>query len=252
MLNKVIILTSLLVLSFTALNAQGKDVEIIDFGEEERSANQREPSGFIIKTNPLSYLFGWQFIEVEKPLTDFLSVQGGFGLTFPSLSSNLNSEFQSEVLENYECESEVYIDDYCDDIYDNEIRDQKMGIVINGSIRLFFDDDASDGSYFGLLGRYSTKKYNVQDIVEGSSSLIRITDSFQKETERNIDLTGQYGYQILYDKLTTEYFVGLGARFSSQKRQDIGQVAGVYRASIEPLKLTNYRLELGARIGFQL
>jgi|GEM_PF-1384249 len=245
------------------LSAQKKNkknkVEIIEFGEdsENEERNDLPLTGIVIKTSPTSYLLGSQFIEVEKYMTDYLSLQAGVGLTFKSIIGDTYNEILAELQEEedgLECESELWgQNDICDSYTDFSIRNQKPGLVISGSARLFFDDDAMDGGFFAVKLRHSTVKYQIQDIVQNASSVERLENTFVSESIKRFDIVGHYGYQALYSRLSAEYFVGVGARIRKETRQDLGQSTnGIVQSKFRSFKKTGLRLEIGLRIGFQL
>lgn len=235
-------------------NKRDKDVEIIDFGDDGGQGETDPYGDFIIKTNPFSYMFGWQFVEVERTIAPFFTVQGGLGVTFKPLLQDTYAEFIDELREGPNYESE-WSNDYPDDYSDYSIRSQKIGLLYSANFKLYFDDDAPDGSYFGFTARIANKRYEVQKVDETytGGGVLRLPNDFQDEKVRNLDLVGYYGYQLLYDKLTTEYFVGLGARLSKHTRQDIGSNSsfGYKNGEIE-FKESLVRYEVGVRIGFQL
>ena len=251
----------LLLFSLSSLIAQKKkkdsDVEIIEFGDEKASGNRSsEPTlGYVIKTSPTSYLFGSQFVEAEKYVTDFLSLQAGLGLTFKPLVGDLYGEALAELDEDggSYCDSDQWASDICDEYYDFSIRKFKPGLLLSTSLRLFFDDDAMDGGYFAVKLRYSIQNLEIQDIVQNSTSLERLDDQYVSESVKRFDLVGHYGYQTLYSRLSAEYFIGLGARFRKEDRQDVGiNQSGIVQSTSRQFKASGIRIEGGIRIGFQL
>ncbi len=261
---KNLLLLLLMFCFISSLSAQKKkkkkkesNIEIIEFGEDgELDDNSTPLSGYVIKTSPTSYLFGSQFVEIEKYATDYLSIQAGLGLTFKPLAGELYANILDELDEDGgdDCDSEIWGQgDICDDYNDFSIRTYKPGFLISGSARLFFDDDSMDGGYFAMKLRYSTAKYQVQDIIQNAGSLERLEGTFVPESVKRFDIIGHYGYQTLYSKLTAEYFLGIGARIRNESRQDIGRNEfGLIQGQIRKFKKTGLRIEGGIRIGFQL
>lgn len=241
-----------------SISAQKSDVEIIDFGDDNDTKSDYVASNYIIKTSPVSFVFGSQMIEVERYMTDFLSVQAGIGLTFDVLYKDiLDEDITSEIgLSQYSdyCESEFWGEqnDICDDFVSTFNRRIKPSILLTASARLFFNDDAMDGSYFAFKLRYARENVAIMDIAPNSSSVQRLSDQWFDESYRSFDIIAQYGYQVLYDRLTTEYFVGLGARFTKESRQDLGYLGGIVTNNLLEVSTTLPRIEAGIRIGFQL
>lgn len=247
-------------LGTVSLTAQKKnnDVEVIEFGEEGGEQSDYVQGNFIIKTSPVSFIFGNQMFEVERYISDILSIQAGVGLTFNSVYEGLwDSDIVDELSFNDNvsfCESTYWPeqDDICDDFVSSDNRRLKPGFLISTSARLFFNDDAMDGQYFAFKFRFSTKNYEIQDILPNQPFVERSTNQWFDEDYTAIDIVGQYGYQVLYSKLTAEYFVGLGIRFAQEKRQDLGYEAGIVRSHLTDVKTKSPRIEAGIRIGFQL
>jgi hypothetical protein len=231
-----------------------KDVQVIVFDDENEINRDEEGRSrvLILKTSPLSYIAGWQFMELEKEVNDFFSIQGGLGITFKPFF-DVESTLYSELIEQ-DCESELWGDNnYCDDFTDLDIRTFKPGLYISVTPRLYFDDFAPEDSYFGLKIRYSVRNNDVQKIEQGGLGINRLPNDLQAEKVRNFDIVGHYGYQVLYKKLTAAYFIGLGVRLENQTRQDLGyDDFGRYYNGERELSGARLRVEAGVRLGFQL
>ena len=257
MITRILSIILLLCFSVTVTNAQKKkkrnEVQVIEF-EDENKIMRDEENGrvLIIKTSPLSYITGWQFVEVEKEINDFFSIQGGIGLTFKPFL-DVETALYSEIIEQ-DCESDFWgNNDYCDDFSDLDIRTYKPGLYISATPRLYFDDFAPEDSYFGLKLRYSIRNIDVQKIEQGGNGINRLPNDFQAEKVRYFDIVGHYGYQVLYKKLTASYFIGLGVRLENQTRQDIGyDDSGRYYNGEREISGAKLRVEAGVRFGFQM
>lgn len=249
------ILTFLLVSLTLQLSGQGKDVEVIDFGSSDRRGTEPvEYSNLILKTNPTSYLFGYQSVELEKTLTPFLSVSAGLGVTFqPLLGEGISIAELLDVADD-DCDSDLWVEDYCDDYTDFTNRSQKVGLVAAAQLRLYFDSDSPEGGYFAFALRHWRKRYDAEKIEPTSNfDFVYLSDDIQEESVVSTDFTGRYGYQIIYDKLTLEYFLGLGVRFNSAERLDIGRNDGrSWQNGVSKTSTTGLRYEVGLRLGIQL
>lgn len=257
MLTRILSVILLLCFTITVTQAQKKkkrnEIQIIEF-EDENQIQRDEENGraLLLKTSPFSYITGWQFVEVEKEVNDFFSIQTGLGLTFKPFI-DVESALYSELIEQ-DCSSELWGDnDYCDDFTEVEYRTYKPGLYISVTPRLYFDDFAPEDSYFGLKLRYSIRNIEIQQIEEGDFDLTRLPNELQSEKVKHFDIVGHYGYQVLYKKLTASYFIGLGVRLENQTRQDIGRDdAGRYYNGTRDLNGAKLRVEAGVRFGFQL
>jgi hypothetical protein len=239
-----------------AQNQKNKNtsVEIIDFGNREKKQSVKSDHPMIIKTSPISPIFGKAILEVEREITDYLSLQVGVGLKFkPLVERNLISILDESEESNLYCESPLWENDICDDFNDSSIRKASPGIILSVSPRFFFESDGFEGSYIAPLIRYSRENLNAQSISENRGSIVRLSDFDVNESISNIDFIVHYGLQILYPKLSLEYFVGVGARKENIVRQDLGvDNAGFNRNGTSKINSTSLLLEGGIRIGFQL
>ncbi|HMT54964.1 MAG TPA: hypothetical protein PKC06_17050 [Saprospiraceae bacterium] len=218
--------------------------------KSEKKAKSSHP--IIIKTSPISPLSGKGIIEVEREVTDYMSIQVGLGLTFKSLLNISLVNVLNDDSEEFH-ESTLWEYDITDDFNDFTIRKVKPGFVFSISPRFFYESDGFEGSYIAPVFRYSTYNYSVKPILEIPGEIIREASYSTDESVKNIDLLVHYGTQVLYPKLTTEYFIGLGARLETANRQDLGiDSSGVNRNGIAEIKKTTFLLEGGVRIGFQL
>lgn len=237
-----------------------RDVQIIDFGADDETGEgkKRVNYGLIIKTNPISFLFGHQTLEVEKEITDLISVQGGVGLTFAmqalgelDLASLYGLGWEGS--RSY-CQSEQWVQDFCDDYDDYTYREQKTGVKFAFSTRLFFNNEGFEGSYISPAVTWSRLRYQALMADETFSQNPQYTgQDYQPEFEAYTDFTVRYGYSILYEKLTAEAFAGIGLRKRKAERQDLGRdAAGTIRNGMRQIEESNLRFEVGLRIGFQL
>ena len=265
-----ITLLLLLLFCFTAGQAQKSlkkkdDVEIIEFEDDtpkksksrKKSKKRRKSStplaGAIVKVNPFSSIVGWQFVEVEYPLKDFMSAQVGVGVTFRPAVVSYYDVLVSELLNPLEASPQWGSNDVSDNYYDNSIRNYGVGFYGSLSTRFFVYNGAPDGPFLSLKGRLSTRNIDVEKISEGAQSLTRLTDQFEKENIRHIDFMFAYGYQQLFDRMTIEYSIGLGYRIAAETRQDIGSDnSGRFYNGTRTINRNALRYEFGFRIGYQL
>ena len=231
------------------------DVEIIDFGDESGSQKEQKVyKGLIIKTSPISFVFGTQPVELENEITDLLSLQVGLGVTFEPLWAEYD-EFVAELVDASDgyCESRMWTYDECDYYNDYTIRTGKVGLLASASSRLFFDSDGYEGMYIAPFLRFSQQKFEVEKVREGYAFLERTPDDTQSESVTNFDILVHYGSQALYPKLSMEWFIGAGVRLRNNTRQDIGYDGlNLLRNGERNFKDKRFRFEAGIRIGLQL
>lgn len=248
--------------SFIAQNAiaqkpkkKDPDVQVIDFGEDQSKVEvESSYNGLILKTSPISYVFGRQMLELEKEMSGSLSLQVGLGATFAPLWSNYNQLLTELNDQDGYCESNQWTYDECDNYSDYSYRrGGGAGLLASASLRLFFDDDGYEGQYIAPVLRYSVNKFQVQQIEPNQSFTFRDPNNWQDEHEKKFDLMVHYGAQELYPKLSAEWFIGAGLRFSNNLRQDLGyDEFGIVQNGERMFKEKKFRLEAGIRIGFRL
>lgn len=249
----------LLLLSYNIVFSQEKnssDTEIIIFDDEEKEEMESDENPYIgsivFKTNPFSAFFGMQYLEVEKPLLDFLSIEAGVGLTFHNyISSLVTVEEYYDVVTNT-CQSNNWPKnrDYCDNYNNYTYRSTDLGFTGMAAIKLYFGNDAPDGNYLSFNIQYFNKNYQVQQIDENYNAEKRVVNLFDDEIVNNIEYSIRAGWQTLHEPLVSDVFLGIGIRNSHQTRQDIGySEKGLLQNGIQTFKKNNLILVGGFRIG---
>lgn len=249
----------ILLLAFGAVSGQS-DLEIITFDDDDsRSTRNNDPTFLIIKTNPLSMISGRQFIEAEYPLTNFLSVEGGLGLTFGPVVSSVETVYSElyNQLSTPECTSTNFEPafDVCDQqLYrDFSIRNYNVGGWISTAVKFYYYNDAPNEAYISLNLKYHTDNYDVLQI-KTQNTLERETDVYADETVRNFDYTVRLGYQTLFSPLTTDVFLGVGIRSINETRLDTG-FDGTTATFVNKFQNQSSAIliaEAGVRIGIEL
>jgi hypothetical protein len=230
------------------------NVEIIDFGENQKKTAEKSSHPMIIKTSPISPIFGKGLLELEREVTDYLSIQVGVGATFkPLVDISLTNLIFEEDSNSGSCESELWENDYCDNYEDFDIRRSVPSFLFSFSPRFFFESDGFEGSYIAPKFRYSKNKFEVQSIQEDFGELTRNSTYDVDESITRMDFLVHFGSQVLYPKLSLEYFVGIGASNATEIRQDLGRDDFARnRNGLSETKSTKLILEGGMRLGFQL
>lgn len=256
--------STLLLLIFTFCTATiyaQDDLEIITFedGKKTTTSKNNVSNQLVIKSNPLSFLYGRQFFEAEYLLTDYFTIEGGVGLTFAPLLTgyeSIYSEFYYNIINDGNDCTSVNFDpqfDFCDQqLYsDFDIRNTNIGPWLSGALKFYVYNDALDGPYISLNLKYYRNNYEVLT-VEEDIDFIRSTSNYQKETVSNLDYTVRLGSQTIYNPLITDWFIGLGVRNINQNRLDVGFDRGkdTWTNSSQSTKNSTFVVELGVRLGF--
>lgn len=236
------------------------DLEIITFDDDgPRTSRNIDPTFLVIKTNPLSMISGRQFVEIEYPILDFLSVEGGLGLTFnPVIGSfqNVYTQIYNE-LTTPACSSTNFEPgfDICDQAFYNDfsIRNTNLGGWISTGIKFYYYNTAPEDAYISLNLKYHTNNYDVLQAQE-TNVFVRELDVYADETVRNFDYSVRAGFQTLFSPLTTDAFIGVGIRSRNETRLDIGldRETSLITNKFQTLSSSTILLEAGIRIGLEV
>ena len=225
-----------------------REVEVIRFGEAEGSRTESNRiRRSIIKTAPFSFILGYLPLYYEYEVVDWLGIQGGIGLTFKPQVSQLLAELYTE-LNDHSCDGSIDCGNYRDYSY----RTSKPGLMFALSPRLYFASDGMDGSYIAPEIRILQRRAEAQQ-PDPFNYPERLENSFDTESIRLTDLMVNFGWQTLFPKLSLDYSLGAGIRQVSGSWQQVSQDAnGDYFSSTPIRKESNFRFDIGLRIGFQL
>jgi hypothetical protein len=231
-----------------------KKADVIVFGKDEGDDGDEDDTpvkrkDIIIKTSPTSFIFGLGLIEVEKELNESFSAQVGVGVTFNSKLKSIQAILDEVTDDNYSIQSPNWTEDITD--YYGEDRTSKLGYMFTLSPRIFYEGDGFEGSYFSPTFNFRKYNYEVPKIVEGSRFVQRRTDAFDTESETYKDIMVRYGSQRIFTHVTTEFFVGIGIRFTTSNRQDLGyNNLGVVSTAFQSSSFNDFNYELGLRVGY--
>ena len=237
-----------------------KKSTVIVFGEDEeenieiKKDKKSNYHDIIIKTSPVSFIFGQQMLEVEKEITSVLSLQVGAGATFKnvlSLDNDILNIFANiGFYENYETSSNF---EEGQDIYDDNYSDKTVvpGILLSLSSRFFVDGGGFEDSYIAPTFTFKTVNNNTPAIFPNQSFVEYDQDNFDKEVKKISNFSVRYGNQsISGSNITFEWFIGLGLSFLSDNRQDLGYRNNIVVREFQTTKSTRFLYEAGVRIGY--
>ena len=183
-----------------------KQVEVIHFGADEGNDAEKNSTlrRGIVKIAPLSFVLGYFPVFYEYEIKDWLSLQGGVGLTFKPPVSDLQTQIFDEL--NSDCTD-------CDNYRDYSYRKGGIGYLLALSPRLYFSSDGMDGSYIAPEVRLYQRNSQAQKPDRSSTfDLVRLPNDYDDEHLRFTDLMVNFGWQALYPKLAIDWSVGLGMR----------------------------------------
>lgn len=233
-----------------------KEIKVTDYEETNKKIDEEyvaENKIINIKTHPISFIFGRQFLEAEVKLTDLMSFQLGYGLTFKQMVEEENDVYKLMFSERYTYESPNFNTN--NDVFDSysEYRTQKRGFIISASPR-FNTNETFNGIFVSPTFTYIKYNFDAAGIREGFSDEVRDQSVIDKEsiTFKEISLrAGSQSFRLF--GISVEYFVGLGLRLTSNSRQDLGYEKGIlvrkFQKFNSPLDIL---YEGGIRFGFLL
>lgn len=261
---KLILLLCLNLLLITNVDAQRKrtkkkttttekKADVIVFGSEEEEDDDTRPrstnNDIIIKTSPTSFIFGLGLIEVEKELSGSFSAQIGLGVTFDSKLKSIQNILDDNDEYSYPEFSTNWNEDYFD--YYSEERTSKLGYMFSLSPRIFYAGDGFEGTYFSPTFSYRKNNFSVPQIIKGLRQVIRDAANTDSESVTFKDIMIRYGTQRVYSAVTTEFFIGMGLRFITSVRQDLGyNDLGFIDSAFIKFNRSTFAYDFGLRIGY--
>ena len=255
---KLIALICLLQFSNTMCQTQKSDLIIIN---DDGTTSNIEPVGtkLIIKTNMFEFIGGSQRLELEYRLNDFIALQGGAGITFPSASKDLDAMKMTGFIHYFQngdnCESDNFNaeEDICDS-YDNATyRKVNLGYQAIFMSKFYLDNSALEDSYIGLGFRFKGLNFEAEKAYyDASNDITRDPKDLQKERSNNLEIFSRYGYQWLYKKLSLDWYIGTGVKLSNRKYQDLGKIDNEIVNDYRDWKARTLVFHMGLSLGIQL
>lgn len=207
---------------------------------------------YIVKTHPLSFVFGRQFVEVERKFNNYISLQFGLGLTFDQLISSEKDIYELE-FENISIFGSINFENSFD-IEDKTslYRVQKPGYFLSANPRIFFNGNGFDGMFFSPGFSYIRYNFDKVGIVENLRYEDRSTSKIDRENSIYKEISIRLGYQATHlSGLTFEYFLGYGYRYAKNYYQDLGYEKDIVVRKFQTITPENKSLlEGGIRIGY--
>ncbi len=230
-----------------------KTVIIFNSGSTATQKNSYTDFKGIIKVDPLAFISGKIPVSYERKFSDLFSVQLSAGLTSKNYLQNVIADadvntkvdFNTAGLPNgYQDETDV--------LYKYDHRTAKLGYMFSIQPRVYISEEALEGSYFALGFNKLRFNYSTPGLVENTSSPT-FTGATKKEYENVTSLMVYFGNQRLYDRLSLEYFTGLGVRSAKGEKYMAGNSSsGFYEAMTPYKKKGALTFELSIKLGFQL
>lgn len=184
---------------------------VIIFNSAPKDKTRKTGEDNIIKLSPLGVISGCIPVSYEKKFTDFLSVQASAGLTSRNYIriGTEDTEF-SKVKTSYS-PLPSGTSDIADPLYNYDNRKSKIGYMFGLQPRIYFQNEALEGSFIGIS--YDYLRYNYQ-IARKAQSGTGYTHSGHTINEFEIynEFMVNYGFQKIYDNLTLEYGAAIGIR----------------------------------------
>lgn len=231
-----------------------KNVIILD-GDDVNYEGIKSERSTILKTHPIGFYFGWQSIELEQQINDYLSFQAGGGITFKNnfkySELNLSSEEPPYI---YYSDSKNWTFDIPDEYEDDtDHRRITTGYIFSFSSRFYPANDGIDNWFLAPTITVRRNNYEVQGIENNNKNVV-YQEAFTEHEALNLtDLTIRIGDQYKNGRFMFEYFIGGGRRFVSSHRIDLGYNSkGFVDQKYVDFSSSEWRFEAGIRIGLKL
>ena len=238
-----------------------RDSSIIIFSETPRPGKKGSKKyvpedNNVIKIAPLGFLKGCLPVYYEKKLSDLFTLQAGVGVTtrnyvrglvYNALDNDNTDKSSADYTWNTTSSGELYGAD--DELYNFDYRKAKPGYFISLQPRLYFENEAPEGTFIALSIDHYDYRFQSQ-MLKGDGTSAR-SDKTIKEYEKMNDLMVIFGWQVLYDRLSLEYTNGIGVRnIKGQKYATAYDGYGKYVDGMADYKKTTINLEFSIKVGF--
>lgn len=229
---------------------------VIIFNQSSSSSYKKKKPAIvsnIIKIAPLGFLSGTYPILYERRITDFFTVQGALGFTGRDLIrdgiQNAGSDEGSSLKTQYSWGAGYT--DVSSSAYDFTYRTAKMGTMFSIQPRFYFDNEAPEGSYFGLSFDYYRYNFSIPGVV-GNSANYTQTGAPKSEYDNITDFMVLFGNQFIYDRLTFDSYTAIGLRGVKGSRYAAGTsgASNPILESTSTIKQNILNFNIGIKVGY--
>lgn len=210
---------------------------------------------YSIKVNPFESVIGYQSVEAEFRLNDYLGLEAGLGISFNNLRIN-NRRYGSYLLvklSDSDCSSPNFAPehDVCDaEFYeDYRIRISNIGPYLSSSLKYYPQGDALSKLYLALNAKYYRHLDEIQQVQE--IERLAISAIYQDESINNYDLLFRGGWTFVNLPYSLELNLGTGLSIQNAERRDAGFDPELNHYVNATQSVTEYFLitDLGIKIG---
>ena len=163
----------------------------------------------IIKTAPLGFMSGVIPFYYEREIKEYLSLQCGIGFTTRNFSREIIQTANSS-LDFYN--SKLNAADIASSYYNFDNRTAGLGFMYSIQPRFYFKSDGLHGGFLGISFNNARFNFNSNDVAGYNGTKVIFGNDKHAEYENIKDFFVDWGHQYLFDKLSFEYTVELGAR----------------------------------------
>lgn len=220
-------LISIYLIIFSFYSPEAKAQEVIYFTKDSTSKSatikkhKRSTETNIIKIAPLSFLSGSIPFYYERSINDFLSVQVGAGVTTRNYLKEWinNGEFgkSDENQDEIKWNGANQYNDNMNPANDFTNRKSSIGYTVSVEPRIYFDNEGIGGSFVSIGYSLSKYKTSSRQIQTGISDLMFLNTYFP-EYESISDVSVNFGSQVLNDRISVEYTIGIALRNKKGER----------------------------------
>lgn len=206
----------------------------------------------IIKTNPLSFFTGVQYIEYERYLKNKFSILGGVGVTFQPFLPERSAATTHIEEEKNKFSQRLSLSSILD-ANDFSVRNFSLGHYVTVSLRGYLGNEILEGFFVGIRAASMAFHNDVQTVTSFRNGHIDRNDQeLLKEKYAFNDINLDIGYQYSFGTVTLEGFLGTGARVIKADVHNINIIGNsniqnfLKRESVTRL-MVNYGFRIGIR-----
>jgi hypothetical protein len=202
----------------------------------------------VVKIAPLGFITGIFPVFYERKINDFFSVQLGAGLTGRNYLRGAINKASTDGNSNsinlvYPANVNT---DATEALYSYNYRTAGMGYMFSIQPRLYFDNDALDGTFMAISYDY----YHYTSSIPGFTSDGVYSGPTENEHENISDFMVHFGEQTVYDRLTLEYTTGIGLRNVSGIKYVADDSTNPPIDGFATYKQTVFNFSVGLKVGY--
>lgn len=193
--------------------AQDSSVTIV-FSERTTTGAKRKTAGDgnIVKIAPLGFIGGVFPLSYERRINDFITVEAAGGLTHRNYVRGAFVKEEGVDVKQYPWGAAAAGEDEAEPAYNYDYRTPKIGFTYRIMPKIYFEEEAPEGSYIGLQYNFLKYKFSIPKYQGTVLSGYSHSGAPVEEYENVTDYMVYFGRQIVNNRITVESASGIGLR----------------------------------------